>query len=175
MNRQIIPFPLPIYLATFFGNKLGTEQCELRDGSFENPFFVNLHSDFGAFVLRKLSPARAPAKKDTAVNFYISVSIRAGNNQPDILQGNRHFLKLDKQAMREIEEKFRTVFRTQLSIFVSGAESERESENSRIRTRAIRTFCHNNHVIYTDKNLTAWKKMCQRNKKSAKPLIYGLL
>ena len=179
MSRQIIPFPLPVYLATYFGNKLTAEPRRLRSGTFDDPFLVTSKSEFGHYLLKQLRPTNKPYQHSQvkASSFYISVSNYAGNNDPEIIVAHRHFINLPSEAVARIEGKFKAVFKSHLLLYVRGAESEglSASENARVRTRAIRNFCEENHVIYTDKNLVAWKKMCQRNKYSPKPLIYGLL
>ena len=177
MNRQIIPFPLPVYLATYFGNRLATIPTKLRDGSHKNPFLVSGHNDYGDYILRHLTVAHAPHIYKGKHPFFISVSNWQGNTNWHNVSGKRNFICLDNIAVKKVTEKLNAAFRAHMITFVRGAESvtSSKSENKRVRTLAIRNFCEENHVIYSDKNLVAWKKMCQRNKHKPKTLIYSTL
>ena len=177
MSRQIIPLRLPEYLATYFGNRMAALPEILRNGSFEDPFLVSAQTEYGEYILKNLSTANRPYSYDKKDHFFISISNYAGDHNADTVRGHRNFMKLSKAAVKDIETKFNAIFRNQLITFVRGAESVTysNSENKRVRTRAIRLFCEENHVLYSDKNLVAWKKMCQRHKKSDKVLIYNIL
>lgn len=176
-NRQTIPFPLPEYLATYFGNKLNTDPDLMTDGSFAKPFYVSRTSDFGKYVLSLLKKATSKNKREDYILFYISISNYAGDHDKDIAVGKYSFLQLDEKAIKKIVNRFKSVFEMQLMAYISGAESQyqSEAENKRVRTRAIREFCKENNVLYSPQNLEAWKKQHQRLKKSRKELIYNCL
>ncbi|WP_378186880.1 hypothetical protein ACE939_00845 [Aquimarina sp. W85] len=186
-NRQILPFPLPQYLATYFGNKLNTKEHLLSNGSLAKPFYVDMFSPFGIFVYEKLSKANKPEVLKKGMTFFIEVSLTAGSNFKNVVEGRYALMGLDENAIKEIELRFKAAFERELLAYVAGAESQHEvslkrertgkrcTENYRVRTRAIKRFCEKNNVLYTDKNLEAWKKRCHRAKKKHTELIYNAL
>ncbi|WP_074406638.1 hypothetical protein [Aquimarina megaterium] len=186
-KKQIIPFPLPEYLATYFGNKLNTKTHLLTNGSLVKPFHVDMSSSFGRFVCTKLSKANKPTVLEKGMTFFIEVSLTAGSNFAEVVEGRYALMEFTDQAINEITLRFKAAFERELLAYVAGAESQHEdtlksfpskrktAETSRVRTKAIKRFCHNNHVLYSDKNLEAWKKRCQRYKTKHKDLIYNAL
>ena len=176
-NRQIIPFPLPMYLATYFGNKLSSNPELMTDGSYAKPFHVDYKSVFGKYVLNLIEETNRKQVKEEGIVFYISVSNTLGSNYKDIPEGRVSHLKLSNAAIKKITSRFKAAFEMQLMSFISGVgfEYKSDSENGRYRTRAIRQFCKENNVMYTPQNLNSWKKQHQRLGKTYKELIYSCL
>lgn len=176
-NRQILPFDLPEYLATYYGNKLSTNPDQYTNGSYETPFYVDSFSSIGKFILEQLEPTSIKPKKVNTIPFYISVSNLAGNNKKEIPQGRLTFLRIRPEGLEKITNRLKELFEFQLMSYISGAESvyKSEVENKRIRTKAIRRFCEENNVFYTPQNMEAWKKQHQRQKNKRKRLVYMFL
>ena len=176
MNCQIIPFNLPTYLATYFGNKLSSKKEVLNSGSYEDPFEVSGFSEYGNLILKSIKPVNSPYVYNSSDKLFISFSDRAGSYiKKRRVRLDRYFWELSGEDLENVEKTLSIVFKSHLSLFVLGAERINKGVAKRNRTDAIRDFCEINNVIYSDTNLSTWKKMCQRNNNDPKKLIYSLL
>ena len=167
--HQIIPFPLPPYLATFFANKITTDQVICNDGSIAKPFNIKRNSAFGSFILNCLSSREKKNIISDEMTFFIRVNDCQTTQNKRTVNSKFCFVGLSDDSIQEIRKVFKSVFDESLMNYVAGAEDVANLYVNRergIRKRAILHFCKKNKVIYTNQNLDAWNKMIYRaNKK----------
>lgn len=164
---QIIPFPLPSYLATYFANKITTEPVITADGSYAKPFSIKRDSLFGSFVFRCLSKQDKPVYFKKGITFFIKFNEHQTTQESNTVNARYSFVGLSEESVKEITKVFKTVFEENLKSYVAGAEdvTRKFIERERgIQKEAIINFCEKYSVTYTNKNLQAWIKMIYRDK-----------
>lgn len=177
-NAQILPFSLPDYLATYFGNRL-TKSLTSNTGAYDDPFIVYENTYLGKRVLKLLTQTdRFPKYEIQDHSFFIRLPLSSTANS--IIRSNRYIYEFSEEGLVKLRSVLNQIFQDRLLNFVKGAEfaynKVRQGDQiKRIRTQAIESFCASNNVIYNDKNLAAWQKMCSRYKKQDKTLIYSII
>lgn len=171
-DTQIIPFPLPHYLATYFANLLTTEPILMSDGSFAKPFNIKRNSDFGKLILRYLSKSSRPPEIKTGFTFFVKITDHQTKKNPSIVDGRRSFLHFKENDLQDITDLFKSIFEQHLIEHVTASNDAikrilPEKERGIIKP-AIRNFCKKYGVIFSDQNLEAWKKMIQRHNNKPK-------
>ncbi|NQY29960.1 MAG: hypothetical protein HRT69_10875 [Flavobacteriaceae bacterium] len=176
-NNQIVPFPLPIYLSTFFANQLTTEVETLIDGSDVKAFHIRKKSELGKFILRRLKPTYKKPKIQEGITLYLSVENRKGERDKKQVDKRYSFVEFDEQGIKEITNFLKPIFEMTLISWCNGAQYINElKENVKgVRNKAIVEFCKKNGVTYTNQNIDAWQKLIYRDKKTDKPLLHRLL
>ncbi|WP_271407423.1 hypothetical protein [Tenacibaculum soleae] len=172
-KSQIIPFPLPPYLATFFSNQITTEPVLTKDGSKAKPFSVRRDSRFGEFLLRQLKKTNKPPVIKEGFTFFIEVSESQTNKNNSIADGRSSFLNFSDEDFTAITSVFKNLFDSLLiehvSAFIDGVKTENPDKKRGVQLAAILNFCKKYGVLFSDTNLMAWKKMLQREFKKEKP------
>lgn len=165
---QIVPFPLPHYLATYFASKITTEPIISADGSYVKPFSIKRDSAFGAFIFRCFSKSEKPVVLDRGFTFFIQFKEHQTAQEANIVNARYSFVDLKPETVKEINKVFKAVFDESLKSYVAGAEEVTRKFVDRkrgIQKEAIINFCKKNKVTYTNQNLQAWVKMIYRDKK----------
>lgn len=166
-NYQVIPFPLPPYLASFFSNKITTVSCINNDGSKIKPFQVNRHSIFGSFLLRILEKQERPNFIENGYTFFLKIENHIISQEKNTPNSKYSFVDFDEKSVSEIIKVFKAFFEEALFNYVAGAEeiTYKFSQKKRgVKTSAIESFCKKYGVIYSNKNLIAWEKAIYRDK-----------
>lgn len=167
-SSQIIPFPLPAYLASYFANKITSSPQITSDGSFAKPFSIKRDSAFGAFILRSFSKMDRPLHVKEGFTFFIKVDDHQTTQEKTIVNSRYSFVGLDENSVKEITKVFKAVFEEALFNYVLGAEEvtcKFVDRKRGIQKEAIQNFCKKYKVIYTNQNLQAWIKAIYREKK----------
>lgn len=167
-KAQIIPFPLPPYLASYFANKITTSPQITMDGSYAKPFRIKRDSPYGAFLLRSFSKIDRPLYSKDGFTFYISVNDHQTAQDKRVVNSKYSFIGLDENSVKEVTKVFKAIFEEALFNYVIGAEevTNKFVERKRgIKMKAILNFCEKYKVTYTNQNLQAWVKAIYREKK----------
>jgi hypothetical protein len=175
---QIIPFPLPAYLATFFATQITTKPVLTKDGSYAKPFSVRRDSKFGDFLLRHLSKTNKVKVKE-GFTFYIEVSEPQTIQSSEIVDARSSFVEFSEESILEITKIFKTVFESHLTehvmAFYDGVKFINPTKQRGIKREAIFNFCKKYGVKFSNKNLSTWEKMIQRYKSSPNNLKIKML
>lgn len=166
-TSQIIPFPLPPYLATYFANKITSQPVISSDGSQVKPFSVKRDSAFGAFILRCFSKQERPVFVKEGFTFFIKFEEHQTTQEKNTVNARYSFVGLSSESIKEIIKVFKAVFEESLKNYVAGAEEVTRKFVDRergIQKEAIMNFCKKHKVTYTNQNLQAWIKMIYRDK-----------
>lgn len=167
-TSQIIPFPLPPYLASYFSNKITTETIICNDGSRAKPFNVKRNSAFGTFILRCLDKKEKVNIVNNQITFFIKVDDYKTSKDSKIVNSKYSFVGLSDEAITDIVKVFKSIFLESLKSYVAGAVEVTNLYVDRkrgIQKQAIINFCKKNNVIYTNQNLASWKKALYRDSK----------
>lgn len=172
-KSQIIPFPLPPYLASFFSNQITTEPVLARDGSKVKPFSIRRDSRFGDFLLMQLSKANKPPMLKEGYTFFIEVTENQTIINKNIPDGRSSFLCFNEEVFLKIQSIFKVLFDSLLiehvSAFSDGVHNETPDKKRGVYHTGILNFCKKYGVLFSDTNLRTWKKMLQREFKKDKP------
>lgn len=172
-KSQIVPFPLPPYLASFFSNQITTEPVLARDGSLAKPFAVRRDGRFGNFLLMQLNKTNKPPVLNDGHTFFIEVKDSQTKISNAIPDGRSSFLNFSKEDFSQIQGVFKVLFDSLLiehvSAFTDGVRNEKPTKKRGVYHTGILNFCRKYGVIFTDTNLCTWKKMLQREFKKEKP------
>ncbi|MCD8435883.1 hypothetical protein LNJ03_11320 [Tenacibaculum dicentrarchi] len=171
-NYQVIPFPLPPYLASFFANQITTEPVLTRDGSKAKPFKVRRDSRFGSFLLRQLTKTNRPVIVSEGDTFFIEVSEIQTKKTKDIVDARYSFLNFKPEDIVEIQDVFKLLFESILIEYVSGFRDGittiEPSKKRGVIHNGIMLFCKKYGVVFSNKNISSWKRMLNRHKNKAK-------
>ena len=148
-NHQLIPFPIPDYLAQFLAHKLNTK-IRNHDG--------------------------LPCIKVERYTLLGKISNHSGDHDSSIPNGKRYFLKLNPTASNDLAIALKSEFEEALLMFVKGAEYAHKKngwnpmqKRKGIRKHAILEFCKTNEVNLEKRTLDSLFKMVQRHIKLPKP------
>lgn len=175
---QIIPFPLPGYLASFFSNLITSNPIITNDGSKVKPYVVNRDSNFGTFILRQLSKAKRPPIKEGDC-FYIKVLEYQTHEDKYTEDVRSSLLEFSDETINEITKIFKSFFESILiehvTAYKDGVHSQNPNKKRGLIHPAIINFCTKYGVIFSDTNISTWKKLIQRNENKPKPFIMRCL
>jgi len=121
-SSQVIPFPLPSYLATYFANRITTETIILQDGTYAKPFHVKRNSAFGKFICRCFTKSEKPIFIEKGFTFFIKVEDHKTTQEKLTVNSRYSFLELSESTVNDIIEIFKELFEDNLKNYVSGAE-----------------------------------------------------
>ncbi len=177
LQKQIIPFPLPPYLASYFANQITARPIAL-DSVTVKPFSVDRYSSFGKFIYRCLSKTNRPKFETKGYTFFIEISEPTTALDTMTEDARYSFIELKEEEIKEITGVFKTFFDTALFNFVAGARFSFMKFTNKQRgylKASILEFCNIHGVNYTDQNLMAWEKSINRTLKKRKCLTSNML
>ncbi len=176
-STQIIPFPLPPHLASYFAGQITTTPVEIGD-KVAKPFLVDRSSEFGKFIYRCLTKSNRPKFAKKGYTFFIEVSKWVSVKDKMTEDARYSFIELKEEEIKEITEVFKSVFETALFNFVAGSRFAFFKFTNKKRgylKSSILEFCNFHGVTYTDQNLMAWEKAISRTIKRGNLLTSKML
>lgn len=121
-NKQLLPFPLPAYLAQFVTHQLNVPIEIISEGKKVKALHLYRNTALGKFIYRSLRKSNKTSFKEDGITLFIAVSDFAGNNDPLIPCGRNCFLSLSKEETQDIVQIFENLFDVSFLEFVRGAE-----------------------------------------------------
>ena len=172
-NHQLIPFPIPDYLAQFLAHKLNTK---IRNHDGLPCIKVERYTLLGKTILRSLEKDLRFSSRKTTKGIFLKISNHSGDHDSSIPNGKRYFLKLNPTASNDLAIALKSEFEEALLMFVKGAEYAHKKngwnpmqKRKGIRKHAILEFCKTNEVNLEKRTFDSLFKMVQRHIKLPKP------
>lgn len=138
---------------------------------------INRRSYLGSMLLKCLCEDQRRVSITNDSGIYLAVSNFAGNNDREILRGDRNFLKLESEASKKIISKIEADFDTAFYNFIKGAEFAHKKNGWKpsqkrkgIRKHAIIDFCKKYRVNTRKKTIETLFKKYQRHIARPKPV-----
>ena len=168
-NFQLVPLPIPAYLAQFLAFKLKTTYHKVAD---HLEIDVQRYSYFGRLILSELEAV--PYAKPAAIKegeIFLRISNHSGNEFRGTPRGATNLLALPELSVKKLQLLLKTDFEDACIIFVNGATFAHtvngwypSQKRKGVQKAAIMEFCKVHQVDLEEKSFTALMKMCQRHK-----------
>ena len=170
-NYQLIPFPVPEYLACYFAGKLNTQikaidHCKVIE--------VSRTSKMGTIIINSIEKDTRKVRHKTSADYYLKISNYISDHHYNVPDGEKCFLGIKSEMANSIIELIKIDFDNSLISFVEGAEFahkkngwEDSQKRKGIRKHAIEKFLLKNQVSFDKKKLETFFKMFQRYKKNS--------
>ena len=163
-RSQIIPFPLPEYLAQFISAQLDTPIEIINDTIRAKAMHIRANTPLGKFILRCTEKTDKPTLVKKGLTMYITVSTHAGKHDGKMVEARGTFLTLTEEAIKDITDLFEATFKTQLVEFVDGVMYGNNFKKGK-RNKAIATFLEKYNINPSKSDFERFKKMYYREKK----------
>lgn len=167
-NYQLISFPIPTYLETYFASKLNSTIEHLKNGI--RYIEVSRHTLYGKDLHLLLTKRDQTKELETKANLYIKFSDWSGNYN-SAPRGDLYFYDIPEHLKKRLVEIVKDDFDDALLAFVKGAEFAHahngwmpDQKRKGIRKKAISEFCLSYNANFTKKDISKFIKMVQRAK-----------